>query len=72
VRYGDVQLSAFKREAISINDSKRRVANAKRAGKVTERITVRNGSSARRSFYVVVRPQGTRSLDAGYTLRVGP
>jgi hypothetical protein len=70
LRYGDVELSAYKREAKSIDDTRRRVARSRTRGKATERITVANRGTKARSFYVVVRPQGSKSLDAGYVLRV--
>ena len=68
--FGDVELSAFSAGAMAINDTGDRLARSARRGAATERIRVRNTGGRRRTVYVAVRPQGTRSLDARYRLTV--
>jgi hypothetical protein len=72
-RFGDPSLEVFHSSAISINDEDRRVARSRHRGsKKTERVSVRNPGTKKRSYYVVVRPQGnSRYQEREYTLRVG-
>ena len=72
-RFGDPSLEVFHSSAISINDEDSRVASSMQTGcKQTERVTVRNTGTKKRSYYVVVRPQGnSRYQEREYTLRVG-
>ena len=72
-RFGDPSLEVFHSSAISINDEDSRVAFSDlRGSKKTERVTVRNPGTKKRSYYVVVRPQGnSRYQEREYTLRVG-
>jgi hypothetical protein len=69
-RRDDVVLAAFPRKARNL-DSRTIAASAHR-GRRTERFTLRNRSSRRRTLYVAVAVQrGARDLDATYELRVG-
>ena len=72
-RFGDPSLEVFHSSAISINDEDSRVAVSARTGaKKTERVTVHNAGTKKRSYYVVIRPQGnSRNQSREYTLRVG-
>ena len=69
VRNDDVDLRVYARKAKSL-DAKPLKRSARR-GKRTERITLRNRSGRARVYYVAVRVQGSRDLDAAYALRVG-
>ena len=72
-RFGDPGLEVFHSSAISINDEDSRVAISNiRGSKKTERVTVHNSGTKKRSYYVVVRPQGnSRYQEREYTLRIG-
>jgi hypothetical protein len=48
----------------------RRLARSRRAGRRTDRLTIRNRAGRRRTFLVGVAPGRGRRLDAGYVLRV--
>ena len=70
--FGDPSLEVFNTSAESVNDEAGRVARSRLAGsKKTERVTVRNNSANKRSYYVAVKPQGnSRYQERRYTLRV--
>ena len=70
--FGDPQLEVFSTSAESVNDESGLVARSRLAGsKKTERVTVRNNGSKKRSYYLAVTPQGTsRYQERRYTLRV--
>jgi subtilisin family serine protease len=72
-RFGDPSLEVFPSSAVSVNDVDERVAISRLAGsKKTERASVTNTGTKKRSYYVVVRPQGnSRYQEREYTLRVG-
>jgi hypothetical protein len=72
-RFGDVELSAFRSSAFSINDTHARAARSRQLGaKKTERITVVNRGSRAHSYFIEVAPQGSSVYqDRAYTLRVG-
>ncbi len=65
----DVDLRVYGRRARSLRA--RPLERSARRGRRTERITLRNRSRRARVYYVAVRVQGVRDLDASYTLRVG-
>ena len=69
VRNDDVDLRVYSRKAKSL--SAKPLKRSARRGKRTERITLRNRSGRARVYYVAVRVQGSRDLDAAYALRVG-
>ena len=71
-RFGDPSLEVFTTEAISVNDVDGRVARSRLSGsKKTERVTVRNGGSKKRSYFVAIKPQGSsRYQERQYSLRV--
>jgi subtilisin family serine protease len=70
--FGDPSLEVFSSSAESVNDESGLVASSRRAGsKKTERVTVRNNGSKRRSYYVAIKPQGSsRYQERRYRLRV--
>jgi Subtilase family len=72
-RFGDPSLEVFHSSASSVNDEDSRVASSDlRGSKKTERVTVRNPGTKKRSYYVAVRPSGnSRYQEREYTLRVG-
>jgi hypothetical protein len=72
-RFVDVELSAFRSSAFSINDTHARAARSRQLGaKKTERITVVNRGSRAHSYFIEVAPQGSSVYqDRAYTLRVG-
>ena len=67
---GDIDLGVYARNATALTDTGHRLAYSHKHGRATERLSVRNASPNPRSFYLAIRPQGTRSLDAAYTLRI--
>ena len=71
-RFGDPSLEVFTTEAISVNDVDGRVARSRPLGsKKTERVTVRNRGSKKRSYFVAIKPQGSsRYQERQYSLRV--
>jgi hypothetical protein len=71
-RFGDPSLEVFKKGAISVYDTGARVAYSHRRGsKKTERATVDNRGSRRRSFFVAIKPQGSsRYQERQYSLRI--
>jgi hypothetical protein len=71
--FGDPALEVFHSSAFSVNEEDGIVASSTHRGsKKTERVTVRNPGTKKRSYYVVVRPQGnSRNQEREYTLRVG-
>ncbi|MDA0168575.1 S8 family serine peptidase [Solirubrobacter taibaiensis] len=71
-RFGDPSLEVFTTEAISVNDVDGRVARSRVSGsKKTERVTVRNRGSKKRSYFVAIKPQGSsRYQERQYSLRV--
>ena len=69
VRDDDVDLRVYSRKAKSLNAKP--LKRSARRGKRTERVTLRNTSRRARVYYVAVRVQGSRDLDAAYALRVG-
>ena len=67
--FGDPVLAGFAPGTRSLRS--KRLATSRHAGSKTERITLRNRSRRKRTFYVAVGVQsGGRSLDAGYVLTV--
>lgn len=70
-RFGDPSLEVFSSSAVSVNDEP--ITRSRRSGsKKTERVSVTNRGTKKRSYYVVVRPQGNaRNQSREYTLRVG-
>ena len=71
-RFGDPSLEVFTTEAISVNDVDGRVARSRASGsKKSERVTVRNRGSKKRSYFVAIKPQGSsRYQERQYSLRV--
>ncbi|MDA0179922.1 S8 family serine peptidase [Solirubrobacter phytolaccae] len=71
-RFGDPSLEVFTTEAVSVNDLDGRVAKSRKSGsKKTEQVTVRNNGSKKRSYFLVVKPQGSsRYQERQYSLRV--
>ena len=71
-RFGDPSLEVFSSAAESVNDEAGLVVKSRLAGsKKTERVTVRNNGSKRRSYYVAIKPQGaSRYQERRYSLRV--
>jgi hypothetical protein len=65
----NVALRVFGRKAKSLGAKP--LGKSARPGNRTETITLRNRSGRSREFYVAVRVQGRRDLDAAYALRVG-
>ena len=72
-RFGDPSLEVFPSSAVSVNDVDERLAVSRLAGsKKTERADITNTGTNKRSYYVVIRPQGnSRYQEREYTLRVG-
>ena len=69
VRSDDVDLRVYRGKAKSL--SARALERSARRGARTEVITLRNTSARARVYYVALRVQGARDLDAAYALRVG-
>jgi hypothetical protein len=66
-----VSLRVFNSGAMSVNDTKHRVAFSHHKGRKTERVTVHNRGTRAHVYYVDVEPQGvSHSRDVYYTLRV--
>ena len=62
-RFGDPSLEVFTTEAISVNDVDGRVARSRLAGsKKTERVTVRNRGSKKRSYFIADQTSGQFAL----------
>jgi len=72
-RFGDVQVASFSAAAISINDTRNRLARAALPGsRRTEHLTLSNRGTREHAYYVVVQPQGRSAYqDREYTLRIG-
>ncbi len=72
-RFGDPALEVFSSSARSINDLEHRVARSRLvSSKQTERVSVMNSGSSKRTYYAVITPQGrSRYQEREYTLRVG-
>lgn len=71
-RFGDPSLEVFTSESISVNDTDGRVGRSRLVGsKKTERLTIRNKGSKKRSYYIAIKPQGSsRYQERQYSLRV--
>ena len=69
VRDDNVEMRVYGRNATRLDS--RALKRSARRGKRTEKIRLRNRSGRARVYYVAVRVQGTRDLDAAYALRVG-
>src|SRR5262249_36170681 len=71
-RFGDPSLEVFKKNAISVYDEGARVAYSHRSGsKQTERATVHNTGSSKKSFFIAIKPQGnSRYQERQYSLRI--
>lgn len=71
-RFGDPSLEVFTTQAISVNDLDGRVARSRNSGsKKSEKVTVRNNGSKKRSYFVAIKPQGSsRYQERQYSLRV--
>ena len=71
-RFGDPSLEVFTTSAISVNDVDGRVARSRLSGsKKTERVSVRNRGSKKRSYFIAIKPQGSsRYQERQYSLRV--
>jgi hypothetical protein len=72
-KFGDVQLEVFRSSAVSVNDTRGRLARSHLSGaKKTERVTIVNRGRRAHAYYVAVSPQGNSVYqDRAYTLRVG-
>jgi hypothetical protein len=68
-RRDDVALRVYRKKAKQI--SSRAYRKSLRKGHKTERIVLRNSGRRPKVYYVAVKVQGTRILDATYALRVG-
>jgi Subtilase family len=68
-RHDDVALRVYRRKAMRIGS--RPYRRSLRKGHKTERIVLRNRGRRDKTYYVAVKVQGTRLLDATYALRVG-
>lgn len=67
--FGNPELAGYKGGARSLGS--RRLARSRRSGERTERITLRNRSRGKRTFYIALTVQGdASSLDVGYRLTV--
>jgi hypothetical protein len=71
-RFGDPALEVFNTSAVSVNDLANRVAYSRQPGsKKTERVTLTNDGTRKRTYFVAIRPQGnSRYQERQYTLRV--
>jgi len=71
-RFGDPSLEVFTTEAISVNDLDGRVARSRNSGsKKSEKVTVHNRGSKKRSYFIAIKPQGSsRYQERQYSLRV--
>lgn len=70
--FGDPSLEVFTTDSVSVNDTDGRVARSRLVGsKKTERVTVRNRGSKKRSYFIAIKPQGSsRYQERQYSLRV--
>jgi hypothetical protein len=69
--FGDPDLQVFSGTAKDLGEEDQLVASSRRDGTRTDRVLVRNRSRGARTAYVAVYVDtGSRSLDAGYALRV--
>ena len=69
VDYGAADLLVFGSKARRVDSARYRVARSRRSGRRTERLTIRNSTARKRTYYVAARSDPrARRLDAGYTL----
>jgi hypothetical protein len=70
-RFGNPDLAAFTRAAISTADDEQLIGRSRRKGRRRDTLTLRNPSRQKRSAYIVVYiDDRTRTLDSRYELRV--
>jgi hypothetical protein len=69
VDYGAADLLVFGAKARRVDSARFRVGRSRRSGRRTERLTIRNSTARKRTYYVAARSDPrARRLDAGYTL----